>query len=401
MLVIAAPSFDAPSETFIRSQVRNICPGETALICFSDKLGELSGLPAIADVQPRWQSATSWPARLRRIAERELAAQVRPEIYGRRRDAVVEFLRAHRPSAVLAEYGPTGCLLAGVCAEAAVPLYVHFHGYDASMLLRKARWRRHYRKLFRHAAGIVVPSRLLADNLLRTGCPADKLHVGAYGVDAEVFSETVRRPQRLVAVGRLVEKKAPLLTISAFAQIADRFPEARLDIVGDGELAASCRKLVEDLGLAGRVNLLGKRDSGTVADLMANASIFVQHSVTAANGDCEGTPVAVLEAMSSALPVVSTRHSGIADAVQHGVTGLLVEERDVEGMAAGIAGLLADPDRAAEMGRAGRRRVLDHYTVQSSSDRLRAVMGLPPLAGGSGEAAAGREGAAAPPGVNP
>ncbi len=87
--------------------------------------------------------------------------------------------------------------------------------------------------------------------------------------------------------------------------------------------------------------------------------------------------------MASALPVVSTRHSGIPEAVEDGVTGLLVLEHDVEGMAAAIAQLLDDPERAARMGVAGRARVRAHFTADHTRDRLRAIMGLPPFAASS------------------
>ena len=378
-VAIAAPSFDAPSETFIRDHVRTIAPGRTALICLSGTAGGGLALPAIEGVQPSWRTAASWPARLASLVERHGAACFGPEIHGEKRRRLLAFLSEARPAVVLAEYGPTGCFLAGACREAAIPLFVHFHGYDASRLLRKWWWRRNYRHLFDAAAGIIAPSNFLAGKLREAGCPGEKLHVNPCGVDAGLFAESTRKPQQLVAVGRLVEKKAPQNTILAFARIAERFPGARLDIVGDGELAAACEKLVARLGLAGRVRLHGKRDPGFVADVLSSASIFAQHSVTAADGDCEGMPVAVLEAMSCALPVVSTRHSGIADAVQDGITGLLVAEHDVDGMADAIASLLEDPARAEAMGKAGRRRVLDNFTQRRARDRLRAVMGLPQL----------------------
>jgi glycosyltransferase involved in cell wall biosynthesis len=81
--------------------------------------------------------------------------------------------------------------------------------------------------------------------------------------------------------------------------------------------------------------------------------------------------------MASAIPIVSTRHSGIVEAVADGVTGLLVNEHDVDGMAQAMAGLLADPNRSARMGAAGREQVLSHYTHAHTRDRLRAIMGFP------------------------
>jgi glycosyltransferase involved in cell wall biosynthesis len=107
----------------------------------------------------------------------------------------------------------------------------------------------------------------------------------------------------------------------------------------------------------------------------------VQHSVTGPNGDTEGLPVAIVEAMASALPVLSTRHSGIPEVVLDGETGLLVDEHDVSGMAEAMATLLGDTNRARAMGEAGRRRVLANFTHDHVRDRLRAIMGFPPFTG--------------------
>lgn len=378
MLAIAAPSFDLPSETFIRDQARTIAPGDTVLLCQDGHGTEQLQCPVLAGVRfrrpagavgalPYWALRYLW----RMYFDSDLPAT------DRRR--VVAFLKAQRPRALLAEYGTTGCLFMRASEDSEVPLYAHFHGYDASMLIRDWRWRRHYRMLFRRAAGVIAPSRFLADKLAGIGCPEDKLHVSPYGIDPRRFAATLRLPQRIFAVGRLVEKKAPDVTITAFARIAARFPEARLDVVGDGPLGEHCRVLVRDRGLGDRVHLHGAQPSQFVARLMQEASLFVQHSVTAVDGDTEGLPVAILEAMTSAVPVVSTRHSGIPEAVVDGVTGLLVEEHDVDGMATAMATLLDEPERAAAMGAAGRRRVLEHYTLDHARDRLRAIMGFAPL----------------------
>jgi colanic acid/amylovoran biosynthesis glycosyltransferase len=284
--------------------------------------------------------------------------------------------------AALAEYGPVGVQFASVCRAAKVPLFVHFHGYDGSLLLRDSVVVRNYGRLFRLASGIIAPSRFLAKNLLAIGCPPDKLHVIPYGIDPTRLTITRRDPQRILAVGRLVDKKAPHLTIRAFGQIASDYPKAQLDMLGDGPLAETCSSLITDLGLEGRVRMHGAQPHSHVVQLMGEASIFVQHSVTAANGDTEGLPVAILEAMASALPVVATRHSGIPEAVVDGTTGLLVEEHDVDAMASALSQLLADPELGEHMGLAGRKRALDQFAQQRSIDRFRTIMGLPTLATG-------------------
>lgn len=295
------------------------------------------------------------------------------------RRRIRQFLEVHKVRAVLAEYGPTGCLLMRICSEAAVPLYVHFHGYDASRYLRKRHRVRHYQALFERAAGVIVPSRYLGDRLTQIGCPQAKLHISYNGIDVARFRPTARHPNRIVAVGRLVAKKAPHLTILAFGKILPKFPEARLDIIGDGPLATRCSALVNDLELNDHVTLHGAKPRTYVIDLLCKASLFVQHSVTAPNGDTEGFGISLVEAMACSVPLVVTRHNGFVETVQDGITGLLVDEHDVDGMADAMAELLGNPARSAAMGEAGRARVLANFTLPQARDRLRSIMGFPPL----------------------
>ncbi|RWJ19706.1 MAG: glycosyltransferase, partial [Mesorhizobium sp.] len=115
----------------------------------------------------------------------------------------------------------------------------------STVMPRKQTWRRRYRRLFASADGIITPSRFIADRLIQIGCPNEKLHVSPCGILPEQFTPSKRESGRLLVVGRFVEKKSPHLTIEAFARIASRFPEARLDLVGDGPLMARSRALVE------------------------------------------------------------------------------------------------------------------------------------------------------------
>jgi glycosyltransferase involved in cell wall biosynthesis len=289
---------------------------------------------------------------------------------------IAEFLRDHGVIVMLAEYAGSGVRLARACRKANVRLFVHVHGFDASAYLQRPDWVRRYQKLFRHAS-IIAPSRFLAQKLAAIGCPPEKLHVSPIGVDPDLFTPGVGDPNRLLAVGRLVEKKAPNRTIEAFADVLQRFPSARLDIIGDGPLMDACSALIRDRNLGAAVRLLGAQSVDEVASAMRSAAIFVQHSVTGEDGNTEGLPVSVLEAMASGLPVVATHHSGIPEAVIDGETGCLVAEHDTAGMTQAIVKLLADPVRARRMGSAGRQRVLDQFTQSQMRDRLRNIMGLP------------------------
>ncbi|MER8842444.1 glycosyltransferase [Mesorhizobium sp. M0913] len=375
MLAIFAHAVNLPSETFIRDHINLIAPGETVLLCKDGTETAKLGMPVLADIdidRSKWKIHRAMSSITRRWRHYSNGGLSR-----RDRSRVSEFLVAKRVSAILAEYGPLGCQIAALSRKLHIPLHVHFHGFDASALLRSQRQVRHYRWMFGLAESIIVPSRYIALKLHELGCPADKICVSPCGVNPRRFGVSVRTEGQLIAIGRLVEKKAPHLTILAFGKVAAAFPESRLDIVGEGPLRPQCEALINSLNLQGRVRLLGAQRSESVATFLQRSAIFVQHSVTAPNGDTEGFPVAVLEAMACGLPVISTLHSGIPEAVEDGTTGFLVEEGDVDAMANAMSVLLGHPSLAAQMGLAGLKRLENNFTAEHMRQRLRSIMGLP------------------------
>ncbi len=264
-----------------------------------------------------------------------------------------------RPDVVLSEWGPCSVRAMAACRRAGLPQVAHFHGYDASVHHVIASHHRQYQALFDAAAAVVAVSRAMARRLIELGAPADKVHYNPYGVDCRRFRDADPRhaPPTFIGVGRLVDKKAPRTTIRAFAAVRRACPEAQLLLIGDGPLRADCQRLIASLGLAGAVTLTGNLDHTEVQRRMRTARAFVQHSVEGPDGDCEGTPNAVLEAGATGLPTVATRHAGIPDVVVEGETGLLVDEHDEAAMAAAMTRLARDADLAGRLGGAARRRV--------------------------------------------
>jgi colanic acid/amylovoran biosynthesis glycosyltransferase len=214
-----------------------------------------------------------------------------------------------------------------------------------------------------------------ARRLEELGCPREKIAVHRLGVDTRAFAfhERHARPNegvRLLSVCRLAEKKGVEYALRAIALLRSRSPELRYDIVGDGPLRGDLEKLVIELDLSDRVVFHGACRREEVAALVGAAHVFVAPSVTARDGDQEGIPVAIMEAMASGLPVVSTRHGGIPELVHDGATGALVGERDVAGLARALHRLLDDRPSWARLGREGRRVVETEYDLERQNDRL-------------------------------
>ena len=273
---------------------------------------------------------------------------------------------------MLIEFGNVAVGAMDACRQLALPMTVHFHGYDVYSQPMLEQYGSRYGQLFDQAGALVAPSRAMRDALLRLGAPEEKTHYVPCGVDLARFDAGApdRSPPTFVAVGRFVEKKAPHLTISAFAAVHRRHPEARLRMIGDGRLRGPCEDLAVGLGVGGAVTFLGWQPHEVVAREVRRARAFVQHSLVASDGNSEATPQSIMEASASGVPVVATRHAGIPEGVVEGETGFLVDERDVHGMARHMEELLVEPALAAEMGRAGRRFVEAHFAIDATIARL-------------------------------
>ena len=349
-------------ETFIRAHAERL-PGVVGIVSRDLGVPALDGEP-LCDERPR--------TALQRFTQ---ILHGRGKLWEIDHAQEIAFRRT-QADVVLAEYGTHGIRILKACRRAAVPLVVHFHGADAS---RHKILRRHaadYRRMFTQAAAVIAVSRAMERQLLSLGCPSEKLIYGPCGADCDAFVEArpLTAPPQFLAVGRMVEKKGPNLTLMAFARVLEQRPDARLRMIGDGELLDTCRDLAASLAINHAVVFLGRQSHDVVRQEMQQARAFVQHSVTAADGDSEGTPVSILEAGAAGLPVVSTRHAGISDVVLDGKTGLLVEERRIDEMARHMLALANDPVRADELGRNAAVHVRRYYTMSQSIRRLAHVL---------------------------
>ena len=296
------------------------------------------------------------------------------------RSSISAYLQAKRIHLVLAEFGPVGVEMLPIARDLGIPLIVYFHGYDAfhdEVLGRRAT---QYSTLFREAARVVGVSETMLEQLKQLGCPPEKLvHLPAF-VDLERFpySDHSLLPPRFLAVGRFAETKSPHLTLLAFYKVSHAIPEATLTMIGKGgggELFEACLILARALGLEDRVEFRGVLGHDDVAREMRQARVFVQHSVTTPeHGDMEGKPVAVMEAMASGLPVVATRHSGILELVEHEVSGLLVPEYDVDGMATAMIRLAQDDSLVRQLGQRASTFIHQHPLISRHVEILEKII---------------------------
>ncbi len=367
-VALASPSAGAYSETFIRMQWER-------LPCVM----RLHGGPVAQETIPGGPIS---PLRnLRGIVETAYDVAIKKSRWeGPQSREVSRRLCQVNADVLLANYGPSAAALVPACRAIGLPLVAHFHGYDAHRIDVVEHNRDAFEELGRYATAVIAVSERMRDALVSIGVPDSKIELVRCGADPQRFLPRSKVPATpsFLAVGRLVDKKAPYLTLLAFRKVLDAIPTATLTIVGDGILHEVVANLVEALDLGESVALPGSMPSEEIARAMQSATAFVQHSLTPhrgpSRGDSEGTPVAILEALISGVPVVATRHAGIAETVRDKETGMLVEERDIDGMANAMIALAQDPQMNLRMGEAARRDAMGRYTAEHYITNLLTIL---------------------------
>jgi len=287
--------------------------------------------------------------------------------------ALAHYLKRNKIQVVLAEYGVVGADIAAICYQCKIPLLVYFRGYDISVYDLLDKYENAYQQMFDKVFACLIVSKKMKDKLVNMNCPPEKIFWNPSHPNPVFFSvNNMLQSQLFLSVGRFVDKKAPHLTVLAFNKVFRQLPEARLVMVGEGPLLDACRWLAKSLQVP--VKFTGALPHEEVLLFFEKAFCFIQHLVVAFNGDSEGTPVSILEAGAAGLPVVATRHAGIPDVVIEGETGFLVDEGDVEAMAAAMIQLYKDRALAAKMGVQARSRIQQHFTMEKHISILSALI---------------------------
>lgn len=246
-----------------------------------------------------------------------------------------------------------------------------FYGYDVSQAPKNEHFNG-YSEVFQESDTITALSQDMSSKLQNLGCPSQKIEKVPLCIDTSKFKpkETENKIPKILTVARFTEKKGLKYALNALSQIEQEF---EYHMVGDGELREQIEKQVKKQGLEDQVTFLGWMTNEEVKEKMQESDIFLLPSVTASNGDEEGTPTVLLEAQATGLPVVSTYHAGIPEIVQDGETGLLAQERDVKNLSYNIRRLLGNEDLREEFGKAGRSYIEQNHSIEKIAQRLESI----------------------------
>ncbi len=255
------------------------------------------------------------------------------------------------------------------------PVVVSFHGADVLVDLDQARYRAATEQMLAAARLVLVRSESLARAVADLGCAREKIRVHRTGIplDDIRFEEKIWPNDgawRFLQAGRLIEKKGFATSLRAFAAFQKFHPSASFTIAGEGPMLDELKELARGLGVEGRVEFAGFLSQAELRAAFGRAHIFLHPSEIGRDGNQEGVPNAMLEAMASGLPVFATRHGGIPEAIEHEVSGVLGEEGDDAELTAALLDWTARPEALAELARRGAAAVAEKFEQRAQARAL-------------------------------
>jgi colanic acid/amylovoran/stewartan biosynthesis glycosyltransferase WcaL/AmsK/CpsK len=291
--------------------------------------------------------------------------------------------RAQSYALVHAHFGPGAVYALPFARRHRLPLVVTFHGYDVPILASPRRWLPEHLRYALLGPGVLREMTLglcasaeLLELLAAQGVDRDRLRVHRLGIDVDAFRPGARgaTPQSVVMIGRFIEKKGFEYGLRAFVRVAREVAGLRLTLVGEGEREAMLRAIVREAALEDRVSFAGVMPPERVASLLATAHVLLAPSVVErGSGNRESGLIVVKEASASGAVPIGTRHGGIPEIIDDGVTGCLVPERDVDALAERLRQVVSSPALCQRLGQAAREKMLREY---DNRVRVRALESL-------------------------
>ena len=312
---------------------------------------------------------------LRRIWFAQLKRQAIP-LSAREVDDILDAVKQHKTDILHVYFGSVAAQLLPVLRKVSCPVIVSFHGADAGVDTQNQAYREALCEVFRLAGLVLGRSDSLLKRLQELGCETAKLRINPTGIPMDAFSFQQRCVPpgdgnwNFLQVCRLVEKKGLPTALRAFTRVSRVHSSAQFHIAGDGPMRLELETLAGELGILDSVHFHGFINQEQLMQLAGESHIFFHPSQMGADGNREGIPNAMLEAMATGLPVVATRHGGIPEAVKDGESGFLVDEGDIQGLAEAALNLMADSSLYRRCAQGARDVVESHFAAGSAIDIL-------------------------------
>ena len=249
---------------------------------------------------------------------------------------------------------------------------VFCRGWDVSTLVKQNPHR--YDRFFDETDMWLPVCDYFRQRLIKFGYDTHKIQVLGSSVDCKKFTRNIKckKSERIcvITTARLIPKKGIEYALKAIAGVIKRYPQVEYIVIGSGKWKSHLQKRACDLKIQKNVIFVGHKTHEEIIAFLNDADIYIQPSVTSANFNQEGIPNALKEAMAMELPIISTEHAGIPELVDHGISGLLVPERNTEALKAALLDLIEHADMRKNLGKKAREKVLQVYDIDVINDQL-------------------------------
>jgi colanic acid/amylovoran biosynthesis glycosyltransferase len=296
-------------------------------------------------------------------------------------------LRRKKARLIHAHFGTQAYAIMPLAKAAGLPLITMFYGYDASRLpQQQPEWHTRYPELFKYGSRFLVEGSHMGQQLIKLGCPPEKITVQHLGIELDKYLSAPRRyavgeTLKILVAGRFTEKKGIVHAIKAYAELVRREMNVSLTVIGDAgkdEEGQQTKREIMDViasnGLSERIAMLGLRPLEELRRAYYDHHIFLSPSVQAADGDNEGgAPVTLIEAAATGMPAVATHHCDIPEVVRDGIGGLLAPERDTDALVRHLTAFIENPQLVNEMGVGARHHVEAEYDARRQADKLEQI----------------------------
>ncbi|HYR23923.1 MAG TPA: glycosyltransferase [Chthoniobacterales bacterium] len=258
------------------------------------------------------------------------------------------------------------------------PSVVSFHGADVLVDMEKPAYRKATRQMLDAVTRVFVRSASLQRAVVELGCDESKVDIVRTGIPLDEFPFREREfpadgEWRFVQASRLIEKKGLATTLHAFTAFLAHYPRATLTIAGEGPLLRELQELTRKLKINDRVALPGFVAPEKLREIYYASHIFLHPSETGSDGNQEGIPNSMLEAMATGLSVFATDHGGIPEAIENGVSGILVSERDYEALSHALLEAVQDRHLLARLARNGANVVAEKFDQRKQIRQLEEI----------------------------
>ncbi len=277
-----------------------------------------------------------------------------------------------KPDVIHAHFGYDGYRMIKPSLKNNIPLIVSFYGSDVTRLPNELDWKRRYKKLAKHGDSFIAASNRMKRQLIELGFPKQKIVIVPYGLDLDFFSfdKSTNKNGSLMMVGRMVEKKGFRYALEAIKFLSDTGVSVHLDLYGKGPLEKRLKKMARNFDVEDKVTFHGYVPIEQVKNEHKNHSVLLAPSVTAADGDEEGLPNTILEAMASGTLVVAADHAAICEVLSHNKTGKVVPERNARAIADSVQNILSNGNHTEEIKQNARAIIEKDFEVTNVVEQI-------------------------------